>query len=203
MKQISKSVLPAVVIAFVIASPARADDLQAKVQYCQTCHGLSGQGYRGYFDMPRLAGQQPEYLENQLRAFAAQKRINPIMTGVARSLSPSMRAALASHFEKLNAAPIGGAPHQNFEQGKAIFVDGLPESNVPACSACHGTDGRGHAEIPRLAGQLYPYVVNQLSNWQRLRGAGATDVSAVMGPTAHNLTPSQIAAVAAYVSNLR
>ena len=45
------------------------DDLEAKLTYCETCHGLSAQGFRGYSVMPRLAGQQTEYLENQLRAF--------------------------------------------------------------------------------------------------------------------------------------
>ena len=31
-------------------------DLQAKLEYCKTCHGLSGQGYYGYFPIPGLAG---------------------------------------------------------------------------------------------------------------------------------------------------
>jgi cytochrome c553 len=43
-------------------------ELQAKIDYCKTCHGLSGQGYRGSIPMPRLAGQQPEYLQDQLQA---------------------------------------------------------------------------------------------------------------------------------------
>ena len=29
--------------------------LEAKLEYCKTCHGLSAEGYRGYFPMPRLA----------------------------------------------------------------------------------------------------------------------------------------------------
>ena len=37
-------------------SPA---ELKAKTDYCKTCHGLSGQGFRGAYPMPRLAGQQP------------------------------------------------------------------------------------------------------------------------------------------------
>jgi len=41
--------------------------LEAKLEYCKTCHGLSGQGYLGYFPMPRLAGQQTQYIQNQLR----------------------------------------------------------------------------------------------------------------------------------------
>src|SRR5262244_2384136 len=46
----------------------------AKIEYCKDCHGLSGQGYHGYLVMPRLAGQNPEYIENQLRAFMARSR---------------------------------------------------------------------------------------------------------------------------------
>src|SRR4249919_1508241 len=67
-----------------------ADDLQAKLAYCKTCHGLSGQGYNGYYPMPRLAGQQPNYIENQLRAFIEHRRKNQIMANVAHVLSPSM-----------------------------------------------------------------------------------------------------------------
>ena len=40
--------------------------------------------------MPRLAGQQPEYLEAQLKAFIERRRTNPIMRNVAHVLSPSM-----------------------------------------------------------------------------------------------------------------
>jgi cytochrome c553 len=75
---------------------------------------------------------------------------------------------------------------------------------VPACSACHGDDAKGQNEIPRLAGQLYEYIVGQLTNWSKMRGQGtAIDTSAIMAPTAHNLTKAQTEAVAAYVSTLR
>ena len=47
--------------------------LQAKIEYCQFCHGRSGQGYVGYLAMPRLAGQTTAYLESQLRAFAEDR----------------------------------------------------------------------------------------------------------------------------------
>jgi len=182
---------------------SQANELQAKLDYCKTCHGLSGQGYRGYFPMPRLAGQQPEYLENQLRAFIERRRVNPIMANVAHALSPSMVASLAAHFSHLDPRPIGGAPARSLATGKRIFDDGLPESNVPACSACHGSDGRGQNEIPRLAGQLYEYTVGQLSGWSKVRGQGTSvDTSAIMAPTAHNMSRQQVEAVAAYVSTL-
>ena len=47
-----------------VAVPQR--DLQAKIVYCKTCHGLSGEGFRGYSVMPRLAGQQIDYFEGQI-----------------------------------------------------------------------------------------------------------------------------------------
>jgi len=210
-------VLPAAALAFVLFAADRsgsADDrhatifpkqsFQAKLEYCKTCHGLSGQGYYGYFAMPRLAGQQPKYLENQLRAFVERRRTNPVMSNVAHSLSPSMVAALAAHFRDLNSKPMGGAPKEHVATGKTIYQEGLPDSNVPACSACHGPEAKGQDEIPRLAGQLFPYTVKELTNWNRERGQGSgNDTSAIMVPTAHNLTQSQIAAIAAYLSYLR
>jgi cytochrome c553 len=98
-------ILQTAVLAAVFAATARAEDrgpparqgLEAKLEYCKTCHGLSGQGYLGYFPMPRLAGQQPEYIEAQLRAFIERRRTNPIMFNVAHVLSPSMLTALATH----------------------------------------------------------------------------------------------------------
>ena len=184
-------------------APAKGG-LEAKLEYCKTCHGLSGQGYLGYFPMPRLAGQQPEYIEAQLRAFLERRRSNPVMQNVAHVLSPSMVTALATHFKNLNPKPFGGAPRGSIAAGKKIYEEGLPEANVPACSACHGDDARGHNEIPRLAGQVYPYLVGQLTGWKQQRGQGTSvDTSAIMAPTAHNLTRSQVEAVAAYVSYLQ
>jgi cytochrome c553 len=199
----------AAVLAVILSAPGQAEDygrqgIQAKIEYCKDCHGLSGQGYRGYFIMPRLAGQQPEYLENQLRAFIERRRTNPIMSNVAHSLSPSMLSALAAHFRELNPAPVGGGPRNLVATGKTIFQDGIPEANVPACSACHGPEAKGQGQIPRLAGQLFPYTVKALTNWtnERGQGAGKYDTSATMAPIAHNLTQSQITAIAAYLSYL-
>ncbi len=210
----SRWALPSAVLAtlFLAAGHSKAadrvhprQDVQAKLEYCETCHGLSGEGYHGYFTMPRLAGQQPAYIENQLRAFIERRRSNPVMFNVAHSLSPSMLGALANHFHNLNPAPMADGPHRLMAEGKTIYEEGIPQNNVAACFACHGVEGHGRDEIPRLAGQLYPYVIKALTNWgkERGQGAGKGDTSAIMSPTAHNLNPSQIAAIAAYVSHLK
>src|SRR5215813_3087546 len=104
------------------------DDLEAKLTYCKTCHGLSAQGFRGYSVMPRLAGQQTEYLENQLRAFVEHRRDSKFMFGVASALSPAMVTALAAHFKDLNPKPLGGAPQDLIAGGKKLYEE---EFRVP------------------------------------------------------------------------
>ena len=185
------------------ASTVSKLDLQAKFEYCQTCHGVSGQGFRGAFPIPRLAGQQPEYIENQLKAFIEHRRINPVMFNVAHVLKPAMLEALTNKFKDLNPKPLGGAPKNLMLDGKAIYEKGLGP-DVPACASCHGAAAKGDGQFPRLAGQLNDYVVRKLTNWDKERGQDKAnvDTSIIMQPIAHNLTPAQIAAVAAYLSSL-
>ena len=179
-------------------------ELQAKLAYCKTCHGLSGQGYRGANPMPRLAGQQPEYLENQLHAFIERRRTNPIMNNVAHVLSPNMITALAAHFKDLNPKPLGGAPQELVAAGKRIYQEGVPGTDIPACASCHGPEAKGDGAFPRLAGQLHDYILRKLVNWSKERGQDPAnpDTSAIMEPIAHGLTEPQIKAVAAYLSYL-
>jgi len=194
-----------------IAAAARAENadshggVAAKLSYCKDCHGPAAQGYRGYFPIPRLAGQQPEYLKNQLRAFVEHRRTNNIMFNVAHTLSPSMISALAANFRELNPKPLGGGPKPLVAAGRRIFEDGVPDANIAACAACHGPDATGSGEIPRLAGQLYPYIVGQLTNWSNERGQKPTepDTSAIMSPVAHSLNGQQVEAVAAFLSYLQ
>ncbi len=203
----------AAILTGIFASAPRAEHmdmgsaggLPAKIGYCKDCHGPAAQGYGGFFPIPRLAGQQTEYLENQLRAFIEHRRTNNVMFNVAHTLSPATIAALAAHFRGLNPSPIGGAPKQLVSMGRKIFEDGVPDANVAACAACHGPDASGSGQIPRLAGQLYPYVIKELVNWGKERGQNPAkpDTSAIMSPVAHSLTKTQIDAVAAFVSYLK
>ena len=176
--------------------------LQAKIEYCKTCHGLSGQGYRGSIPIPRLAGQQSEYLEAQLRAFIERKRTSSFMPKVADALSPPMQGALASHFNELNPKPLGGAPKELVAKGKAIYEEGVPEANVAPCASCHGPAAKGDGMSPRLAGQLHEYIAGRLVGWSKEpQERPETDTSG-MESIARGLTEPQILAVAAYLSYL-
>lgn len=205
--------LPLAVAAIAFAVPKHAEargmvsrqSINAKIKYCQDCHGIRGRGFRGYYPIPRLAGQQPRYLMNQLEAFIQRRRTNNIMFNVAHVLRPSMMSGIAGRFHSFNPRPLGGAPHRLVARGRSIFLNGIPQRNVAACAACHGPRATGHGEIPRLAGQVYPYVVTELRNWTKERGQNPAnpDTSAIMKPVAHSLTVPEIKAVAAYVSYLR
>ena len=208
-----RSVLATAVFAVFFCAPAAhalddkavsPQELKAKTDYCKTCHGLSGQGFRGSFPMPRLAGQSPEYLQNQLQAFIDRRRTNPVMFNVAHVLNPPLQKALAEHFRELNPKPLGGAPRELVGEGKRIYQEGVPAANVPPCASCHGPEAKGADAFPRLAGQLNDYIIKKLTNWDKERGQqkDQPDNSAIMQPIAHDLTEAQIRAVAAYVSYL-
>ncbi len=211
--------LAASALVFAMAFPAlgRAGDLDspstgrgalnAKVEYCTYCHGPSGRGYRGFYTMPRLAGQTPEYLENQLRAFAELRRDRSIPVRMSRvhALKPSMRAALAAHFNGLNPPVVGRGSSEHAGTGRKIYEEGVPETNVPACVACHGPTGMGAGPSPRLAGQLSAYTQKQLLGWSRDRGQdpATVDSSAVMKSIAGSMSKTQVQAVSAYLNSLK
>jgi len=216
-----RALAPAALLAVIVCAGADADDskmsgpaqpesvpakeFKAKAGYCETCHGLSARGFIGTNPMPRLAGQQPAYIKNQLDAFIDHSRLNPVMGNVAHVLSPAMVEALSTHFKDLDPPPYGGAPKDLMSEGEKIYHEGVPGVEVPACETCHGQDAHGNDQFPRLAGQLYGYVINELTNWSKQRGQNPNnpDISAVMAPIAEKLSKEQIAAVAAYVSDLK
>ncbi len=183
--------------------------LQAKIHFCTECHGPSARGFRGYYPIPQLAGQQVQYLENQFKALAEHRRDNPVakrfMVPVVQSIDPAMRTAIAEHFSALKPRPAGGGPKNLVEQGKKIFAEGVPDENIPACAACHGEAGKGSDMVPRIAGQMYAYTVAQLSGWgkgYRAKDPVSAEDANTMQPIASSMTKEQISAVAAYVSRL-
>jgi cytochrome c553 len=132
-----RAALQSAAFAFVVTGAAHAEntdktavparELQGKIAYCENCHGVSAQGFHGYYPIPRLAGQQPEYIKNQLQAFIEHRRTNNIMFNVAHVLSPAMLDALTASFQKLNPKPLAGAPPKELvAAGKKIYDEGRP-----------------------------------------------------------------------------
>ncbi|MDD5580842.1 MAG: cytochrome c [Methylobacter sp.] len=78
--------------------PTLAKSGQAKAAMCMGCHGSSSEG-NGLF--PRLAGQHPEYLEQQLKNYKQGSRNGGPMQAIAASLSEEDMKALAAYFGSL------------------------------------------------------------------------------------------------------
>jgi len=160
--------LPTAILMMVFCAVGRAGEagialgsrshLQAKIEYCKDCHGRSGQGYVGFLPMPRLAGQTTTYVEDQLRAFVERRRDRALFLNMAKihGVSPALRAPLAAHFRDINPSPFGGAPRRFTSVGKKLYEDGVPEANIPACTACHGPEARGEGPRARRTGLPNP-----------------------------------------------
>jgi cytochrome c553 len=164
---------------------------------CQSCHGATGMGDLAT-KTPRLAGLDAEYLQRQLDLFADERRRNPVMNQVARTLSPDQREALAQYYA---AQPVNALPPQDakadFAAGARLAQEGHWGVDVPPCASCHASDGLGSGSVaPALAGQSARYLAAQLDGWRD--GDRRGDPQGLMGAIAKRLTPAEIKAVAAY-----
>ncbi len=85
------------------------------------------------------------------------------------------------------------------EKGKALFENG-PQGQgqgVIACQACHGPQGEGLANAPRLRGQNSRYLINQLMRYR----AGDRPDAPDMTSGAKQLDSEQIRAVSAFLAS--
>jgi len=202
--------MQAAVLALLIPAAAHARDTQEKIEYCKNCHGSHGQGFQAFYTAPRLAGQTVPYMENQFKALLSHRRDNPaakqFMVHALDGTDASMRASIAEYFSRQSTGPAGGGPRHLISTGRKIYEEGVPDSNVPSCSACHGPKAQGDQANPRLAGQLYSYTVAQLKGWRngyRRSDPASPGETNVMQAIAKGLTNEQISAVAAYLSHQR
>jgi cytochrome c553 len=95
--------LPPVVIAALLlgaTAPATAADVAAgaaKVkEVCQACHGMDGNSQVP--DYPKLGGQRQDYLAKALRDYKSGARKNPIMAGMAGTLSAADVDNVAAYY---------------------------------------------------------------------------------------------------------
>ena len=169
---------------------------------CKACHGAHGEGLAD--GRPRIAGQSAYYLQKQLRDFASGARDNPIMGGIAKSLSVQTRSRLAAYFASLPVpAPLQSAAPTVAQslRGHQLAIEGSEARRVQACNNCHGPEGSGVAlSAPGLAGQLAPYLAAQLKSWQQ--GGRKNDVGSLMTAVATRLDDADIASVTSYYASL-
>ncbi|TAL96227.1 MAG: cytochrome c4 [Rhodanobacter sp.] len=165
-----------------------------KVQYCSWCHGVSGQGF---VPAPRLAGQQAEYIENQLQGFRQHTRPSSFMWGAVKSLDVLDTRDVATYFSAIAPEAADDGDKVAASAGKTIYRRGIPALNIVACAACHGPNAQGIGKIPRLGGLSAFYLKTRLDQWAHGNLAAAP---APMPQIARQLSPSDIDALASYLS---
>jgi cytochrome c553 len=67
---------------------------------CIGCHGIPGYktAFPSTYHVPKIAGQQPAYIVNALKAYKSGERSHPSMRGIATSLSEQEMKELADYY---------------------------------------------------------------------------------------------------------
>ena len=140
-----KLAIQAAVLAILMPAAASAGDVSAKLELCQSCHGLSYQGYSGHLALPRFAGQTPEYITNQLKAFAERKRERGLFFKLARTrgFRPACRTRWHGASRACTASPWAAVPGASKTQAKSFTRTELRPRISPACASCHGKGAEG------------------------------------------------------------
>lgn len=183
------------------ATPQGAADAgRAKSATCAACHGVDGNSVTP--DWPSLAGQHPEYIAHQLKAFKSGDRKNVTMQPFAQMLSDEDVLDIAAYFSTQKPTPKGADPAL-VSLGQQIYRGGVPTRGIPACIACHGPTGHGNpfAAYPRISWQHAAYVTKTLQEYKS--GERASDgANQMMRNVASLLKDDEIRALASYVQGL-
>ena len=67
---------------------------------CIGCHGIPGYktAFPSTYHVPKIAGQQPGYIMNALKAYKSGERSHPSMRGIAASLTEEDMKELADYY---------------------------------------------------------------------------------------------------------
>ncbi len=188
---------------------AAGDPAKGKAAYavCAACHGANGTGNKA-LNAPRIAGQEPWYLERQLKNYKGGIRgadpkdtygmqMRPMALTLANDQAVSDMAAFLSSMpvSKSSESTVKG----DATAGKASYM---------ICQTCHGPKGGGNRALnsPKLTGLQDWYIVRQLKNFKAgIRGTKSGDLFGMqMRPMAMTLANEEaINNVAAYISTFK
>ena len=181
-------------VAFLfVALPAAADIAagEKKAAVCAACHGEAGNSTNPQW--PSLAQQPAQFISTSLFMFREGNRKNDLMTPMAKPLSNAEMNDLAAYFAAQKAAP---PKHQSKPENVAAGPGLAKKFN---CSQCHGPQLLGQQHIPRLAGQQYDYLLEQLKGFKAQTRA---DIDGNMTSAAQALTPQDIELLVDYLAGL-
>jgi cytochrome c553 len=159
---------------------------------CEGCHGVpeSHNAYPSYH-VPKLGGQNADYLEVALQGYRRGTRIHPTMQAQASSLTDQDIADVAAFF-----AAREGEAEAGRSRASAVEIDEGRRKAV-ACVPCHGEVGVSSSpQWPNLAGQHESYLLQSLKQYQ---SGQRSDV--LMAPIMAGLDAAAVSELAAYFSS--
>ncbi|HJT61834.1 MAG TPA: cytochrome c [Burkholderiales bacterium] len=82
------------------AKTVEGQNFDNAIALCIGCHGIPGYktAFPAVYHVPKIAGQQPGYLFNALKAYKSGERSHPSMRGIAATLSEEDMKKLAEHY---------------------------------------------------------------------------------------------------------
>jgi len=187
------------------AKPDLAKAQQIVSTVCAACHGADGNSPSPA--NPNLAAQQADYISLQLAHFKDGTRANPIMSGMAQTLSPEDMKALGAYFAQQKPKGQAAKDPTLVAAGRKLYRGGNGATGVPACAACHSPTGAGvPIRYPRLSGQYADYTFAQLQAFkgeQRGMDKEGKDINGrVMAQIASRMSVNEMRAVADYAAGL-
>lgn len=155
---------------------------------CVHCHGEAGNSTNT--NIPNLGGQNPAFLLEQLRLFAAGQRRNEFMEGMIKSMNSEEKIGMVLFYSAQTVKSKPTSPATLIAKGKAVY-----EKN---CLSCHGANGLGNEKIARIAGQQTGYLGIMIGRY-RAAQSGPLSTS-VMAPTIKAISDADVQAVVAFVN---
>ena len=156
---------------------------------CALCHGLYGVTPRSKF--PILAGQNPDYMESQIRAFLTGARTNDggQMQGVVTEITDEQIVEVVAWFTS-QELPV--ASNGSNKDGEAFF-------NNNGCAACHLEKRATNELVPLLFAQHKDYLAKQM---RELRdGERQTDYEKTLHQKLSTLSDTDLGAIAEYLAS--
>lgn len=145
-------------LAFCLCGPAWADfdpDAYPRYETCALCHGLFGVSHNAKF--PHLGGQDPLYIEKQLRAFIDGSRTNDggQMSAIVTELQPGDLEVVVEWFS--SQTPPEASELQTGNAGAQLASD-------LGCYGCHVVDRT--PGVPHLTAQHAGYLEKQMADFR-------------------------------------
>jgi cytochrome c553 len=186
--------MAAVFVLAALASHAHAgvEEGRAKAQTCIACHGADGNSVIP--TIPSIAGQPRQFIVTALYMFREGRRTSDVMAPFAAKLSNADLNDLAAYFNaQTMTPPTGQASAETIAKGRAVTA-------ANNCVACHTATLVGQQQIPRLAGQHKPYLLEQL---KAFKAGTRGDLDGTMTSAAQGLVVEELDMLADYLSTLQ